>query len=68
MKLRTVHLQNIRNNMVRPLCERAGVRCRWGNSSPSRHEVTCKMCLKRMMAVKLASETDIPKPTMEAHP
>jgi hypothetical protein len=48
-----IHFQhlNVRATRVRPLCGRANVLCRRGNSSPLRHEVTCKLCLKRMMAL-----------------
>jgi hypothetical protein len=49
MSVRAIHFKTIRSNIVRPLCQRAGVVCSWSNSSQSRHEVTCKLCLKRMM-------------------
>ena len=54
MSIPTIHFQSIRSdNLIRPLCERAGIRCAEVNSSAARHEVTCKLCLKRLMATKL---------------
>lgn len=50
MSMRTIHFQTIRSNRRRPLCNRAGIVCSDSNSSTLRNEVTCKMCLKRMMA------------------
>jgi hypothetical protein len=56
MSIPTVHFQSIRPDGTRPLCERAGVRCAEANSSLLRHDVTCKLCLKRLMTIARRSE------------
>lgn len=53
MSVPTVHFKSIRSDryiVVRPLCERGNVICRRENSTERRDEVTCKACLKRLMA------------------
>jgi hypothetical protein len=65
MSVPTVHFKSIRSDryiVVRPLCERGNIICRRENSSSLYHEVTCKSCLKRLMAVSIraAEENAVP--------
>lgn len=53
MSARSIHFNTVSPHpriLVRPLCERANTICSEANSSPFRHEVTCKHCLRRLMA------------------
>jgi hypothetical protein len=61
MSLPVIHFKDVRSTrhiVTRPLCERGNVICHHENSSALRHEVTCKVCLKRLMD----TATFAPKP------